>query len=96
MNIHQIRGYCSRLLESYCKNQPTSVRYPPSSDDTPLANSFADFFTSKIDRIHHGLVERKIRVGSSPPDVKVCVAEFCNFAKVTLEEIKNVFKETTI
>ena len=25
MNIHQIRGYCSRLLESYCKNQPTSV-----------------------------------------------------------------------
>ena len=25
MNIHQIRGYCSRLLESYCKNQPRSV-----------------------------------------------------------------------
>ena len=27
-------------------------------------------------------------VGSSPPDVKVCGAEFCNFAEVTLEEIK--------
>ena len=52
----------------------TNKRYPPSSDDTALANSFADFFTSKIDRIHHGLVERKIRVGSSPPDVKVCGA----------------------
>ena len=25
MNILQIRGYCSRLLESYCKNQPRSV-----------------------------------------------------------------------
>ena len=25
MNIHQITGYCSRLLESYCKNQPKSV-----------------------------------------------------------------------
>ena len=25
MNIYQIRGYCSRLLESYCKNQPKSV-----------------------------------------------------------------------
>ena len=52
----------------------TNKRYPHSSDDTALANSFADFFTSKIDRIHHGLVERKIRVGSSPPDVKVCGA----------------------
>ena len=52
----------------------TNKRYPPSSNDTALANSFADFFTSKIDRIHHGLVERKIRVGSSPPDVKVCGA----------------------
>ena len=66
----------------------TNKRYPPSSDDTALANSFADFFTSKIDKIHHGPVERKIRVGSSPPDVKVCGAEFCNFAEVTLEEIK--------
>ena len=43
----------------------TNKCYPPSSDDTALANSFADFFTSKIDKIHHGLVERKIRVGSS-------------------------------
>ena len=74
----------------------TNKRYPPSSDDTALANSFADFFTSKIDKIHQGLFERKIHVGSSPPDVKVCGTEFCNFAEVTLEEIKNVFKETTI
>ena len=74
----------------------TNKRYPLSSDDTALANSFADFFTSKIDKIHNGLVGRKIRVGSALPDVKVCVAEFCNFAKVTLEEIKKVFKETTI
>ena len=66
----------------------TSKRYSPSSDDTILANSFADFFTSKIVRIHHGLIERKIRVGSSPSDVKVCGAEFCNFPEVTLEELK--------
>ena len=45
----------------------TNKRYPPSSDDTVLANSFADFFTSKIDKIHQGLFERKIHVGSSPP-----------------------------
>ena len=65
----------------------TNKRYPPSSDDTALAKSFADFFTSKIDKIHHGLVERKIRVGSSPPDVTVCGAEFCNLAEVTQQEI---------
>ena len=35
-----------------------------------------------------GLVERKMHVGSSPPDVKVCGTEFSNFAEVTLEEIK--------
>ena len=88
MNIHQIRGYCSRLFESQLLQKSNNKRYPLSSDVTALANSFADFFTSKIDKIHNGLVERKIRVGSSPSDVKVCVAEFCNFAGVTLEEIK--------
>ena len=66
----------------------TNKRYPRPSDDTALANSFADFFTIKIDKIHQGLVERKMRVGLSPPDVKVCGTEFCNFAEVTLEEIK--------
>ena len=74
----------------------TNKRYPPSSDDTALANSFADFFTSKIDKIHHGLVERKIRIGSSPSDVTVCGAEFCNFAEVTQEEINKFSKEITI
>ena len=66
----------------------TKKRYPPSSVDSALANSFADFFTSKTDKIHQGLVERKMRVGSSPPDVKVCGTEFCNFAEVTLDEIE--------
>ena len=63
----------------------TNKRYPPSS---ALANLFADIFTSKINKIHQGLVDRKMRVGSSPPDVKVCGTEFCNFTEVTLEEIK--------
>ena len=70
----------------------TNKRYPPSSNDTALANSFADFFTSKIDEIHHGLVERKIRIGSS--DVTVCGAEFCNFAEVTQEEIKKFSRKS--
>ena len=35
----------------------TSERYPRSSDDTAPANSFADFFTSKIDKIHYFMTE---------------------------------------
>ena len=72
----------------------TNKRYPPSSDNTGLANSFADFFTSKIDKIHHELVERKIRVGSSPPDATVCGAEFCNLAEVTQDEIKKFSRKS--
>ena len=71
-------------------------RYPPSSDSTALANSFADFFTSKIDKIHHVLVERRACVGSSLPDMTVCSVELCNFAEVTQEELKKIFKETII
>ena len=32
-------------------------------------------------------------VGSSPPNVKVCGAEFCNFAEVTQEEIKKFLRK---
>ena len=45
------------------------------------------FLYQQDDKIHQGLVERKISVGSSPPGVEVCGTEFCNFAEVTLEEI---------
>ena len=68
-------------------------RYPPSSDSTALANSFANFFTNKIDKIHHGLVERRARVGSSIPDMTVCCVELRNFAEVTQEELKKFSKK---
>ena len=61
MNIHQIRGYCSRLLESQLLQKSNKKRYPLSSDDTALANSFADFFTSKIDKM--GLLKGKYALG---------------------------------
>ena len=44
--------------------QKTSVKnYPPSCDNTTLANSFADFFTYKIDVIHCALREKQVYVG---------------------------------
>ena len=40
------------------------------------------------------LPERKIRVGSSPPDVTVCGAEFCNLAEVTQDEIRQFSRKS--
>ena len=100
-------SYYTDIINEHSSDQKTSFktvgkllqksankRYPPSSDDTALANSFADFLNSKIDKIHHGLVERKIRVGSSPPDVTVCGAEFCNLAEVTQDEIREFTRKS--
>ena len=56
-------------------------------------HSFTDFFT-KVDKIHHGLVEKKIRVGSSPPDVTVCNAQFRSLAGVNQEEIKGLLTKS--
>ena len=40
--------------------QKSSIkRYPASHDDSTLANSFADFFTSKIEKIHQSLFLKK-------------------------------------
>ena len=36
--------------------KPSEKRYPPSVDNTALANSFADFFINKVDKIHSKLV----------------------------------------
>ena len=93
MNIHQIRGYCSRLLERYCKNQPTSVILFLLMI-LPWQIHLLISLPARLIKYIMGLLEGKY--ASVPPDVKVCVAEFCNFAEVTLEEIKKVFKETTI
>ena len=37
-------------------------RYPPSPNTTTLANSFADFFTKKIETIHSTLEEKLVNV----------------------------------
>ena len=47
--------------------KPSEKRYLPSFNNTALANSFADFFTNKIDKIHSKLVQRNIIVGPIRP-----------------------------
>ena len=68
--------------------KPSEKRYPPSVDNTSLANSFADFFINKIDKIHSKLVQRNIIVGPIRPIPSTCPVEFSDFREVSQEEVK--------
>ena len=59
--------------------KPFGKCYPPSVDNTALANSFADFFINKIDKIHSKLVQRNITIGPIRPIPSTCPVEFNNF-----------------
>ena len=92
-NIHQIRRYYSRLLGSYCKNLLTSVTLLllmtlPFQIHLPIS------LTARLIKYIMCLPERKIRIGSSPPDVTVCGAEFCNLAEVTQDEIRQFSRKS--
>ena len=68
--------------------KPSEKCYPPSVDNTALANSFADFFINKIDIIHSKLVQRNIIVGPIRPIPSTSPVEFNNFREVSQEEVK--------
>jgi len=68
--------------------KPREKRYPPSNDDISLANSFADYFISKIDIIYSELVDKYVDVEPSLPESSTCPVEFCNFSQVTQDEVK--------
>lgn len=68
--------------------KPSEKRYPPSVDNSALANSFADFFINKIDKIHSKLVQRNIIVGPFRPIPLTFPVEFNNFREVSQEEVK--------
>ena len=68
--------------------QSTEKHYPLSPDNVTLANSFADFFMNKIDKIHCVLNERQATIGSSPTVSNVCTSEFREFIEVSQDDVK--------
>ena len=58
-------------------------RYPPSPNTTTLANSFADFFTKKIETIHSTLEEKLVNVRPTNLISPRYHSEFCDFAMVS-------------
>ena len=79
----------SKLLQ-----KQSTARYPSSCSDA-LANSFADYFIDKIDRIHATLIEKNSAQGKDANDVTLdnhveCNSVFSDFINVSYEDIKGL------
>ena len=79
----------SKLLQ-----KQSTARYPSSCSDA-LANSFADYFIDKIDRIHATLIEKNAAQGNDANDVTLgnhveCNSVFSDFINVSYEDIKGL------
>ncbi|XP_068675499.1 uncharacterized protein [Montipora foliosa] len=93
--VDQYDNVLGSLLGLYAPLKQRTVTLRPGAPwYKPEVGEQKNIRRRKIDKIHHGLVERKIRIGSSPSDVTVCGAEFCNFAEVTQEEIKTFSRKS--
>lgn len=65
------------------------TRYPPSRSNALLADSFADFFTAKVERIHTALETRNRNLLLADDDISPTVAvELNNFHEVSQEDVK--------
>ena len=67
--------------------KPFVKRYPSCPHNSSLANSFADFFISKIDKIHCALTEKQITLRPAPVTPSECCVNLCNFAEVNEDEV---------
>ena len=93
MNIHRIRRYYSRLSESYCKNQLTSVTLLlmtlPWQIHLPIS------LPARLIKYIMSLLKEKYALGLPlQTPLAVCGAEFCNLAEVTQDEIKKFSRKS--
>ena len=65
------------------------TRYPPSLSNALLADSFADFFTAKVEKIHTALVARNRDLSlADDNELLTNAAELNNFHEVSQEDVK--------
>ena len=94
-------SYYTTIIKDHSSNQkvlfktvdkllrkPKEKCFPSSNDDVSLANSFADYFISKIDIIYSALVEKSVDVEPSLPESPTYPVEFCTFSQVTQDQVK--------
>ena len=67
------------------------TRYPPSLSNALLADSFADFFTAKVEKIHTALVARNRDLSlADDNELFTNAAELNNFHEVSQEDVKQL------
>ena len=97
-SVIQDNAYNTRLLlRSIDKllQRQTEQHYPSADNDH--ANAFADFFTSKIERIHEELVLRKSGLVHFPGQAKpTCLSRLCEFDLVTDDDVLKLFRSSTV
>ena len=65
------------------------TRYPPSLSNALLADSYADFFTAKVEKIHNALVARKRDLALvDDNELPTNTAKLNNFHEVSQEDVK--------
>ena len=65
------------------------TRYPPSLSNALLADSFAEFFTAKVEKIHTALVARNRDLSlADDNELFTNAAELNNFHEVSQEDVK--------
>ena len=65
------------------------IRYPPTLSNALLGDSFADFFTSKVEKIHTALVARNRDLSlADDNELFTNVAELNNFHEISQDDVK--------
>ena len=89
-SVIQDNAHDTRLFRSVDKllQKQTEKHYPSADNDKQLAIAFADFFTTKIERIREELVLSKSGLVHSPGLAKpTCLSRLNEFDLVTDEDV---------
>ena len=100
--------YCSSIIKENSGNQkvlfktvqkllqkPTVNYYPPSENDRMLADDFATFFTTKIDKLHNDLLVKKKALIDSAECVTdevltMSLTKFSTLTEMKLDDIREL------
>ena len=94
-NAHNTR-LLFRSIDKLLQRQ-TVQHFPSANNDQQLANAFADFSTSKIERIWEELVPRKSGLVHAPGQARpTCLSRVCEFDLVTDDDVLKLIRSSTI
>ena len=89
MTIPQIKECCLELLTSLCRNLMRRDIHLLLAKLDLLADSFAEFFTAKVEKIHTALVARNRDLSlADDNELFTNAAELNNFHEVSQEDVK--------